>query len=214
MLMLRVYELWRGISFLGDHFSAVARGRKLCVIILVCLGSAFVGLFSFVQVCGRRFLFVVLCIRRVFLYWDYWCPFWGHWPGCRYTSGRSCLPIVPWLWFFLGTLWPDRVPWQTLTIWIGCPPLCVRIPVSLFQIKVCLSLVNLLLFLRWWLFLKLYPDRVHWCVTCCSWVWVQLDDDFRPDSHRAEGCGRLPLCHCGIFDPGLLCAEFRGDLIR
>ena len=28
MLLLRVYEQWRGISFLGDHFSAVARGRS------------------------------------------------------------------------------------------------------------------------------------------------------------------------------------------
>ena len=45
--MLRVYEQWRGISFLGYHFSAVVRGRKLCVLILVNLGSAFVGLCRF-----------------------------------------------------------------------------------------------------------------------------------------------------------------------
>ena len=42
MLLIRIYEQWRGISFLGDHFSVVVRGRKLCVIILVYLGSAFV----------------------------------------------------------------------------------------------------------------------------------------------------------------------------
>ena len=47
MLLLRVYEHWCGISFLGDHFRVVARGRKFCVIILVCLGSAFVGLCRF-----------------------------------------------------------------------------------------------------------------------------------------------------------------------
>ena len=44
MLMLRVYEQWRGISFRGDHFSTVARGSKLCVLILVCLVSAFVDM--------------------------------------------------------------------------------------------------------------------------------------------------------------------------
>ena len=44
MLLLRVYEQWCGISFLGDHFSAVAKVRKLCVLILVFLGLAFVVL--------------------------------------------------------------------------------------------------------------------------------------------------------------------------
>ena len=44
MLMLRVYEQWCGISLLGDHFIAVARGRKLCVLILICLVSSFVGI--------------------------------------------------------------------------------------------------------------------------------------------------------------------------
>ena len=68
MLLLIVYEQWSGISFLGDHFSAVARGRKLCVLVLVYLGSAFVGLCSFVQVCGRQCLFMVLCRRRYFLH--------------------------------------------------------------------------------------------------------------------------------------------------
>ena len=68
MLLLRVYEKWRGISFLGDHFSAVARGRKLCVLILVYLGSAFVGLCRFVLVCGRQLLFLVLCRKRDFFH--------------------------------------------------------------------------------------------------------------------------------------------------
>ena len=44
MLLIRVYDQWRGISFLGDNFSAVLRGRKLYVIILVRLGSAFMGM--------------------------------------------------------------------------------------------------------------------------------------------------------------------------
>ena len=59
MLLLRVYEQWRVISFVGDHFSAVARGRKLYVIVLVCVGSAFVVLCHCVLVCGRKFLFLV-----------------------------------------------------------------------------------------------------------------------------------------------------------
>ena len=68
MLMLRLYEKWRGIYFLRDHFSAVARGRKLCVLILVYLVSAFVGLFRVVHVWGRRLLFLVLCRRRDFFH--------------------------------------------------------------------------------------------------------------------------------------------------
>ena len=152
MLLLRVYEQWRGISFLGDHFSAVARGRKLCVLIFVYLGSAFVGMCCFVQVCGGKLIFLVLCRRRDCLSWGYWCPCWDHWSGCGYTAGRRFFPIIPWSWFFMGTLWPDRVPWQTLTVCIGCPPLCVRIPVSLRQRKVCLPLVNWLSFVRWFFF--------------------------------------------------------------
>ena len=53
MLLLRGYEQWRGINFLGDYFSAVAKGKKLYVILLVCLGSAFVVLCSRILVCGR-----------------------------------------------------------------------------------------------------------------------------------------------------------------
>ena len=61
MLVLRVYEQWRVISFLGDNFSAVERGRKLCVIILVYLGSAFVGMCRCVLACGRQLLFMIWC---------------------------------------------------------------------------------------------------------------------------------------------------------
>ena len=64
MLLLRVYEQWRVISFLGENFSAVARGMKMCVLILVYLGSAFVGMCCCVLVCGRQLLFLVLCINR------------------------------------------------------------------------------------------------------------------------------------------------------
>ena len=39
----------------------------------------------------------------------------------------------------------------------------------------------------------IHPCRVHCCVTCCYWVWVQSDDDLRPDAHRA-------LRHCVIFE--------------
>ena len=44
MFLLRGYEQLRGIYFLGYHFSVVERGRKLYVIILVCVGSTFVVL--------------------------------------------------------------------------------------------------------------------------------------------------------------------------
>ena len=51
MLLIISYDQWHGFSFLGDHFSAVVRGRKFCVIILVYLGSAFVGLCVIVSWC-------------------------------------------------------------------------------------------------------------------------------------------------------------------
>ena len=149
MLVLRLYEQWRGISFLGDHFSTVARGRKFCVIIPVFLFSSFVGLCRVVEVCGRQLLFMVLCIRHDYFSLRYWFPCWVHWPGCGYTAGRRCLTVVPWSWLFPSTLWSYRVPWQTLTIWSGWPPLFVRILVSLCQWKVCLPLVNLFSFVRW-----------------------------------------------------------------
>ena len=213
MLLLRVYENWRCISFLGDHFRVVARGRKLYVIVLVCLGLYFVGMCRRVLVCGRQLLFLVLCRKRDCLSWGYWCPCWGHWTGCVYTAGRRCLPIVPRSRLFPGTLWTDIVTWQTLEKWSGWPRLCVKIPVSLCQRKLCLTSGIWFSCERWLLFLKLYPDRVYWRVTCCSWVWFQSDDNFLPYAHRAEGCGRPPLCHCGVFELVLLCAKCWGDLI-
>ena len=45
----------------------------------------------------------------------------------------------------------------------------------------------------------LHPDCVYWCVMCCYWVLVQSDDDFSPDVHQTEFCGRPPLLHCDIF---------------
>ena len=56
MLLLRGYDQWHRIFFLGDHFSAVARGRKLYCIVLVYEGSAFVVLCRRVLVCGRQLL--------------------------------------------------------------------------------------------------------------------------------------------------------------
>ena len=149
MLLLRIYEQWHGIYFLGYHFSAVARGRKLCVIILVYLGSAFVGLCCRILVCGRQLLLLVLCRKLDCLSWGYWWNCWGHWPGCGYTAGKICFTIVLWSWLFLGTLYPDRVPWQTLNECSGFPPLCVRIPVYLRQRKVCLTSVIWLSCERW-----------------------------------------------------------------
>ena len=213
MLMLIIYGQWRGIYFLGGHSSAVAGGRKLCILILVCFVSAYVVLCPVDQVYCRRLLFLVLCRRRGYLSWGYWCPWWCHWPGCRYTAGKHCLHNVPWSWLFLGTLYLGRVTWQTLTVCSECPPLCVRIPVSLHQRKVCLPLVNLLSFVRWFSFFTLHPDRVHLCVTCCSRIWVLLDDDFLPDAHREEGCGFPKLCHCGVFETVFLLAECWGDFI-
>ena len=55
-------------------------------------------------------------------------------------------------------------------------------------------------------FLMLYPDRVHWCVTCFPWVWLQSNDDFYPDEHRTEVCGCTSLCLCGILYTFFMCA--------
>ena len=41
----------------------VARGRKLCVLLLVCFVSDFVVIYRHVLVCGRQLLFLVLCIN-------------------------------------------------------------------------------------------------------------------------------------------------------
>ena len=64
MLLLRVYEQWRGISFLGDHFSVVERERKLCVLILVDLFSAFLGLCRF-SCCVVENFYLWYCVEIV-----------------------------------------------------------------------------------------------------------------------------------------------------
>ena len=66
MLLLRGYEQWCGISFLGDHFRTVAKGRTLYVIVLFCVGSAFVVMCHLVLVCGRQYLLPVFYRVLVF----------------------------------------------------------------------------------------------------------------------------------------------------
>ena len=44
MLLIIVYEQWHGISFFGDHFITVARGREFYVNVLFFVGSAYVVL--------------------------------------------------------------------------------------------------------------------------------------------------------------------------
>ena len=57
----------------------------------------------------------------------------------RIYRRKALLSHSPLIMIFLDTLWPDRVPWQTLTEWSGCPPLFVKIPVYLCQRNVCLT---------------------------------------------------------------------------
>ena len=57
MLILRGYEQWSGISFLGDHFRMVARGRKLHVIVPVCVGSILVVLCCRALMCDKKLCF-------------------------------------------------------------------------------------------------------------------------------------------------------------
>ena len=54
MLLLRGYDQWHSIYFLGDHFSGVVRRRKLYVIVLVCVVPAFVVLCRRVLVYGKQ----------------------------------------------------------------------------------------------------------------------------------------------------------------
>ena len=35
---------------------------------------------------------------------------------------KALLAHRPMIIIFPGTLWPDRVPWRTLTVWSGFPP--------------------------------------------------------------------------------------------
>ena len=65
MLLIRVYEQWSGISFLGYHFITVATGRKLYVIVLFCVGSAYGVMCRLVAVCGRKYLLPVWYIILV-----------------------------------------------------------------------------------------------------------------------------------------------------
>ena len=67
MLLLRGYGQCHGIYFLRYHFSAVARGRKFYVIVIFCVGSAYVVLCRLVLVIGRQSLLPVLYIRLVCL---------------------------------------------------------------------------------------------------------------------------------------------------
>ena len=152
MLLLRGYKQWCGIAFLVGHFRVIWRGRKLYVIVLVCVGSSFVVLCCGVLVCGRKILFLVLCRKLACLSWEYWFRCWGHWPGYGYNEGRRWLNIASWSWFVLDTLWTDRVPWKTLNEWSGCLPLCVKIPVYILQRRVCLTWGIWLSFKRWFLF--------------------------------------------------------------
>ena len=70
---------------------------------------------------------------------------------------KELLDHRPMIMIVSGYTFPDRVPWQTLTVWSGCPALCVIIPVSLCQRKVCLTLVNWLSVVRWLLFFEALP---------------------------------------------------------
>ena len=171
MLLLIVYEQWRGIYSLGEHFNVVARGRKFFVLILVYLGSTFLDMCSFPLMSVRQLILLVFFRRRDWLSWGYWCPCRGHQPGCGYTAGRRCLPIVPWLWLFPGTLWPDIVPYQTLTKWSGCPTLCVIIPIYILQSKVCLPSVNRFSFERWLLFFEARPRP---CSLVCHVLFLSM----------------------------------------
>ena len=213
MLLLRAYEQGRVIYFLGDNFRAVSRRRKLCVITLVYLGSVFVGLWRLVLVCGRQLIFLVLCRKRDYLSGGYWCPCWGHWPGCGYTAGRRWLPIVLWSWLFLVSLWPDRVPWQTLTKWSGFPPICVRIPLSLRKRIVWLPSVIWLSFERWLLFFEALPRP---CSLVCHVLFLSMSPVgwwFPPRCVPWRGLWPSSIVSLWRFNPVFLCAECRGDLI-
>ena len=65
MLLLRGSKQCREISFLGDCFSAVDIGRKLYVIVIFCVGSAYVVWYHIVLMCGRKYLLLVLYIMLV-----------------------------------------------------------------------------------------------------------------------------------------------------
>ena len=66
MLLLRGYEQWSVISLLSDHLSALARGRKLFVIFLLYVVSAYVVQCCLVLVFGRQYLLAVVYIMCVY----------------------------------------------------------------------------------------------------------------------------------------------------
>ena len=190
MLLCRGYDKWHGIYFLGYHFSAVAIGRKLYVIVLVCLGSALVVMCCRVRVCGRQLIFLVFFRKRDCLLWGYWYPCWGHWTGCGYTAGRRCFTIVPWSWLFPGKLWPDIFPWKTLNKWSGCPPACVKISVSLRHSKLCLTSGIWLWCERWLLFFDALPIP---CSLMCHVLFLIMRSGRRWFNTRcAQGRGLWP----------------------
>ena len=94
MLLLRGYEKGDGIYFLGNNFRAVARGRKLYVIFLVCFVSVCVSMCPRILLCGRQLIFMLLCIKLTFFH-----------EGTDSlaevtdldadTAGKRCSPIVP-----------------------------------------------------------------------------------------------------------------------
>ena len=62
MLLIKIYEKWRGGYLFGDHFSTVARGRKLYFIVLFRVGSAYVVWCSLVLACGRQSMILLFYI--------------------------------------------------------------------------------------------------------------------------------------------------------
>ena len=154
MLLFIGYEQWCDIFVLGDHFSAIGRGRKFYVVFLFSVGSYYVVLCCLVLVCGRRSLLPV-------------CAYIFVWNSQSLFAKGECT-------------WPQGFGFH-------------------LRGDYC--------------FVMLYPYCVHWCFTCCAWVWFQFGDNLHSDAHRAEVGGFLPLCHCGIFDTVFLCAECCGYLI-
>ena len=118
-----------------------------------------------------------MCINHI------WC---GHKKSfyLAITSGRRWLPIFPWSWLYLDTLWIERVPWENLTGGSGCVPLCVKIPVSLLQRRLYLASWIWLAFERWFLFCDFLPRP---CSLLChvlflgiSTVWWWFTPRFAP----------------------------------
>ena len=65
ILLLKVSGQWHDISFLGDNFSTVSRGRKLYAIVLFYVGLTYVDCCCLVLACGKKSLLPVLYIILV-----------------------------------------------------------------------------------------------------------------------------------------------------